>query len=129
MKRSHKNRPCVRLNRPCVRLSVSQLFHVGHIVQNRRSALLLARHEWKATNERFTAAGLLCHQSLINKTFYVVFWQTIGPYALGKFLCFLRKKSVFISVMQVRKKQILSSLTKLQRCRRPFGSRTNFCQA
>ena len=41
-------------------LSILQLFHVGHLVQNRRSALLLAWHEWisckgKESNERFTA--------------------------------------------------------------------------
>ena len=30
----------------CVRLSVLRLFHVGQFVQNRRSALSLAWHEW-----------------------------------------------------------------------------------
>ena len=30
----------------CVRLSVLRLFQVDHVVQNKRSALLLARHEW-----------------------------------------------------------------------------------
>ena len=30
----------------CVRLSVLRLFQVGHVIQNRRSALSLSRHEW-----------------------------------------------------------------------------------
>ena len=30
----------------CVRLNVSRLFQVGHVVQNKRSALSFAWHEW-----------------------------------------------------------------------------------
>ena len=30
----------------CVRLSVLGSYHVGHVVQRRRSALSLAGHEW-----------------------------------------------------------------------------------
>ena len=30
----------------CVKLRLLPLFHVGHVVQNRRSALSLALHEW-----------------------------------------------------------------------------------
>ena len=30
----------------CVKLTLLRLFHVDHVVQNRRSALSLARHEW-----------------------------------------------------------------------------------
>ena len=30
----------------CVKLSLLRLFHVDHVVQNRRSALSLACHEW-----------------------------------------------------------------------------------
>ena len=30
----------------CVRLTVSRLFHVAHVAQNRRGALSLAWHEW-----------------------------------------------------------------------------------
>ena len=30
----------------CVKLSLLRLFHVGHVVQNRRSALSLAWHKW-----------------------------------------------------------------------------------
>ena len=45
----------------CVRLSVLRLFHVGHVVQNRRGALSLAWHQCrfhaKTKNEGFTAAG------------------------------------------------------------------------
>ena len=30
----------------CVKLSLLRLFHVDHVVQNRRNALSLAWHEW-----------------------------------------------------------------------------------
>ena len=30
----------------CIKLSLLRLFHVDHVVQNRRSALSLACHEW-----------------------------------------------------------------------------------
>ena len=43
-----------------IKLSVSRLFHVHHVVQNRRSPLSLACHEWFSRNERFTAAGSPC---------------------------------------------------------------------
>jgi len=51
-----------------VRLSVLQLLHVGHIVQNRRRALsgaCLARTIFmkKPENETFTAAGSRCRRN------------------------------------------------------------------
>ena len=46
-----------------IKLSVSRLFHVLHVVQNRRSPLSLAWHEWFSRNERFTAAGSPCRQN------------------------------------------------------------------
>ena len=46
-----------------IRLSVSRLFHVHHVVQNRRSPLLLAWHEWFSRKERFTAAGSPCRHN------------------------------------------------------------------
>ena len=46
-----------------IRLSVSRLFHVHHVVQNRRSPLLLAWHEWFSRKERFTAAGSPCRRN------------------------------------------------------------------
>ena len=48
-------------------LTVLQLFHVGHVVQNKRSGLSLAWYEWfsgKGENERFTATGSRYRQSL-----------------------------------------------------------------
>ena len=52
-----------------VRLNVLRLFHVGYVVQNRRSALSLAWHiafgfHVKAKNDRFTAASSRCRQNL-----------------------------------------------------------------
>ena len=46
-----------------IRLSVSRLFHVHHVVQNRRSPFSLAWHEWFSRNERFIAAGSPCRHS------------------------------------------------------------------
>ena len=43
-----------------IRLSVSRLFHVDDVVQNRRSPFSLAWHEGFSRNERFTAAGSPC---------------------------------------------------------------------
>ena len=48
-------------------LSLLRLFHVGHVVQNRRSAFSLAWSSGfhvKAKNERFTAASSCCLQNL-----------------------------------------------------------------
>ena len=56
----------------CVGLSGLRLFYVNHVVQNRRSALSLAWHEWfsaKATIERFTAAGSRCRQNFKYENF------------------------------------------------------------
>ena len=47
----------------CVRLSVLRLFHVGHVVKNKRGALSLAWHE-QAENERRTAGSSRCRQNL-----------------------------------------------------------------
>ena len=46
-----------------IRLSLSRLFHVHHVVQNRRGPLSLAWHEWFSRNERFTAAGSPCRHN------------------------------------------------------------------
>jgi len=48
------------------------LFNVGRVIQNWRTALSLAWHEWfscKKKNERFTAASLRCCQNLKNENF------------------------------------------------------------
>jgi len=71
-----------------VKLSLSWLCHVGHLVQNRPSALLLAWQEWfscfhvKAKNERFTAASSRCRQNLKYENFTSSFGrlrQNIAP--------------------------------------------------
>ena len=56
----------------CVRLSVLRLFHVGHVVQNRRNdCRLLGTNGFhvKAENERLTAAGSRCRQKLKYENF------------------------------------------------------------
>ena len=69
----------------CVRLSILRLFHVDHVVQNRRTALSLAWYEWfhvKAKSERFTAASSRCCQNLKYENFRSSFGrlrQNIAP--------------------------------------------------
>ena len=51
----------------CVKLSLLRLFHVHHVVRNRRTALSLAWYEWfscKGKSERFTAASSSCRQKI-----------------------------------------------------------------
>ena len=66
-------------------LSLLRLFHVYHVVQNRRSALSFAWHEGfhvKAKNERFTAASSRCRQNLKYENFTSSFErlrQNIAP--------------------------------------------------
>ena len=45
----------------CVGLSVSRLLHIGHVVQNRRSALSLAWHEWFSREGNWRIKDLLLH--------------------------------------------------------------------
>ena len=52
----------------CAKLSLLRLFHVDHVVQNRRSALSLAWHEW-FHNERFTTASSRCRHNLKYENF------------------------------------------------------------
>ena len=52
----------------CAKLSLLRLFHVHHVVQNRRSALSLAWHEW-FHNERFTTASSRCCHNLKYENF------------------------------------------------------------
>ena len=56
----------------CVKLSLLRLFHVDHVVQNRRTALTLAWYEWfswKAKSERFTTASSRWCQSFKYENF------------------------------------------------------------
>ena len=69
----------------CVKLSLLRLFHVDHVVQNRRTALSLVWHEWfscKGKDERFTAASSRCRQNLKYENFASSFGrlrQNIAP--------------------------------------------------
>ena len=71
----------------CVKLSLLRLFHVDHVVQNRRSALSLACHEW------FSCKGkegkiYCCELPLSSKPqiwkFPVVVWQTTSKHCTKK---------------------------------------------
>ena len=65
----------------CAKLSLLRLFHVDHVVQNRRSALSLAWHEW-FHNERVTTASSRCRHNLKYENFTSSFArlrQNIAP--------------------------------------------------
>ena len=71
----------------CVKLSLLRLFHVDHVVQNRRSALSLACHEW------FSCKGkegkiYCCELPLSSKPqickFHVDVWQTTSKHCTKK---------------------------------------------
>ena len=53
----------------CVKLSLLRLFHVGRVVQNRRSALSLAWHECKGREWKISAASSRCRQNIKYENF------------------------------------------------------------
>ena len=56
----------------CVKLSLMRLFHVSRVVQNRRSALSLAWHEWfssKGREWKISAASSRCRQNIKYENF------------------------------------------------------------
>ena len=66
-----------------VRLSVLRLFHVGHVVQSRRSALSNAWHEWFSCKGR--EWKIYCCQLALSSEpqkwkFHVVVWQTTSKH-------------------------------------------------
>ena len=71
----------------CLKLSLLRLFHVDHVVQNRRSALSLAWYEWfscKGKEEKIYCCELpLSSKPQIGK-FPVVVWQTTSKHCTKK---------------------------------------------
>ena len=71
----------------CVKLSLLRLFHVDHVVQNRRSALSLVCHEWFSFKGK---EGKICCCELPLSTepqiwkFAVVVWQTTSKHCTKK---------------------------------------------
>ena len=85
------------------KIAVLLLFHVGHVVQKRRSAIWLARHNGfheKAKNERFIAVGSRCCQNLQYENF------TLSSDRL-------RQQSAPKNVLHVRHALLYNSLTYL----------------
>ena len=71
----------------CVRLSLLRLFHVGRVVQNRRSALSLAWHEWfscKGKDWKIYCCELALSSELQIWKFHVVFCQTTSKHCIKK---------------------------------------------
>ena len=67
----------------CVRLSILRLFHVGHVVQNRRSALSLAWYKWFSYKSKEWKI-YCCELALLSEPqiwkFHVVVWQTTSKH-------------------------------------------------
>ena len=66
------------------RLNVLRLFHVHHVVQNRRSALSLACHEWlscKGKEWKVYCCELALSTEPQKWKFHVVIWQTTSKIA------------------------------------------------
>ena len=83
------------------KIVVLLLFHAGHVLQKRRSALWLARHNgFHAKNERFIAVGSRCCQKLKYENF------TLSSNRL-------RQQSAPKHVLHVRHALLYNSLTYL----------------
>ena len=71
----------------CVKLSLLRLFHVDHVVQNRRSALSLAGHRWFSSKDKewkiYSCELALSSEPQIWK-FHVVVWQTTSKQCTKK---------------------------------------------
>ena len=71
----------------CVQSSLLRLFHVGRVVQNRRSALSLAWHEWFSSKGREWKI-YCCELALSSEPqlwkFHVVVWQTTSKHCTKK---------------------------------------------
>ena len=64
----------------CVRSTVLRLFHVGHVVQSRRSTLSHAWHEWfscKGKEWKIYYCGLVLSSELQKWKFHFFVWQTV----------------------------------------------------
>ena len=71
----------------CVKLSLLWLFHIGHIVQNRPSALSLAWHHWfscKGKEEKIYCCELALPSEPQIWKFHVVVWQTTSKHCTKK---------------------------------------------
>ena len=67
----------------CVKLSLLRLFHVDHVVQNRRSALSLAWYEWfscKGKDWKIYCCELALSSEPQIWKFHVVVWQTTSKH-------------------------------------------------
>ena len=71
----------------CVKLSLLRLFRVDHVVQNRRTALSLAWHEWFSWQDKdwkiYCCELALSSESQMSKI-HVVVWQTTSKYCTKK---------------------------------------------
>ena len=70
-----------------VKLSLLRLFHFGRVVQNRRSALSLARHKWfscKGKNWKIYCCELALSSKPQIWKFHVVVWQTTSKHCIKK---------------------------------------------
>ena len=71
----------------CVKLSLLRLFHVDHVVQNGRSAIPLACHEWfscKGKEGKIYCCELPLSSKPQIRKFPVVVWQTTSKHCTKK---------------------------------------------
>ena len=71
----------------CVKLSLLRLFHVHHVLQNTRSALSLAWHEWfscKGKERENYCCELALSSEPQKRKFQVVIWQTTSKHCTKK---------------------------------------------
>ena len=68
----------------CVKWSIFRLFYVGHIVQNRRSALSLAWHEWFSCKGKEWKNWFRLRPRAVVRKFHVVVWQTTSKHCTKK---------------------------------------------
>ena len=87
----------------CVKLSLLRLFHVDHVVQNRRSALSLVWHEWfsfKGDEWKICCCELpLSSEPQIWK-FHVVVWPTTSKHCTKKRAARAARSFFFIQPMK-----------------------------
>ena len=109
----------------CVKLSLLQLFHVDHVVQNRRSALSLAWYEWfscKGKERKIYCCELALSSEPQMWKFHVAVWQTTSKHRTKmrprtcSTIIFLHSTNEIIDLWRWRCcRQILNSLISLPR--------------
>ena len=87
----------------CVKLSLLRLFHVDHVVQNRRSAISLVWHEWfscKCKEWKIYCCELALSSEPQIWKFHVVVWPTTSKHCTKKRAARAARSFFFIQPMK-----------------------------